>query len=62
MTSQVRGIDAYRYRPPFSVFDMRNADNYCYCPEFLDCAYPNATHDVWQPEECYDLCSDGMLR
>ena len=37
---EVRGIDAYRYRPPVNVFDMENPDNYCYCPTFLECACP----------------------
>ncbi len=38
--SQVRGIDTYEYRPPASVFDMHDPDNYCYCPDFFDCAVP----------------------
>ena len=37
---EIKGIDAYRYRPPKSVFDMTNEDNFCYCPTFLECACP----------------------
>lgn len=37
---KVQGITAYRYRPPKDVFDMGNPDNFCYCPDFLECACP----------------------
>ena len=41
---------------------MRNPDNYCYCPEFNQCATRNATIDEWAPEACYEHCKDGFLR
>ena len=37
---KVQGLKAYRYRPPKDVFDMGNPDNFCYCPDFLECACP----------------------
>ncbi len=40
-------IDAYRYGPPQAVFDMSNPENFCYCPEFGECA--KASED--NPEE-----------
>ena len=56
------GIEAYRYRPPVSVFSMRNPDNYCYCPEFNQCAKANLTSDTWIADDCYANCKDGFLR
>ena len=38
---KVQGLKAYRYRPPKDVFDMGNPDNFCYCPDFLECACPS---------------------
>jgi len=61
-TVEVRGIEAYRYRPPFSVYDMRRPDNYCYCPEINECITKNGTNDEWNPDDCYQYCRDGFLR
>ena len=60
---KVRGIEAYRFRPPKSVYDMRNPDNYCYCPEFNDCVSRSDNEtDEWITEDCFEDCKDGFLR
>lgn len=41
---------------------MRNPNNYCYCPEFNQCAKRNDTIDEWDPTDCYPSCKDGFLR
>jgi hypothetical protein len=32
------GIPLYRFRPPPNVFAMDDPNNFCYCPEFHECA------------------------
>ena len=41
---------------------ISSLDNYCYCPEINECAYPNGTVDEWAVEDCYQYCRDGFLR
>ena len=58
---EVEDIEAYRYRPPFEVFNMRNPNNYCYCPEFRDCAVAS-DNDTWNANDCYEYCKDGFIK
>jgi len=59
---EVKGISAHRYRPPPPVFNMSNADNYCYCPKFLECAVANKTTDTYDNSACPKIgCTDGLI-
>ena len=60
---EVEDIEAYRYRPPIDVFKMTNPNNYCYCPEFESCAFPDEEgKDVWNATDCYEFCKDGFIK
>ena len=59
---ELEGIPVYRYRPPPDVFAMSEPSNYCYCPEFLDCAVADEGKDEWNRSNCESLCMDGMLK
>ena len=56
-------IKTWDYRAPFEVFDMDNKDNYCYCPNFFDCAVESeGTYtDIAGIMPLYNLCftTDG---
>ena len=61
--SQVGSIKTWDYRPPFEVYDMKNTDNYCYCPQFLQCAKPASDGtDTWNTTGCDEICKTGMIR
>ena len=60
--AEVLGIPVYRYRPAEDVFAMDNPNNYCYCPEFHQCASRMAEKDEWDFTKCKELCKDGMLK
>ena len=59
---EVEEIEAYRYRPPIEVFQMTNPNNYCYCPEFEQCAQPYEDRDEWNTTACYEYCKDGFIK
>ncbi len=56
------GVPVYRYRPAEDVFSLKNPNNFCYCPDFLDCAKPNLETDTWDISECSNQCQDGVLK
>ncbi len=56
------GVPVYRYRPAQDVFSLKNPNNFCYCPDFLDCAKPNLETDTWDISECSNQCQDGVLK
>ena len=58
----IEGITVYRYRPSFDAFAMDNPNNFCFCPEFLDCAERMKDKDEWNITGCMDVCKDGMLK
>ena len=41
---------------------MLDQDNYCYCPEFNECAVPMDDEDEWDFSGCDEVCKDGMIR
>ena len=59
---ELEDIPLYRYRPPADVFAMSEPSNYCYCPEFMECAKPMEGKDEWDRSNCSSLCKDGMLK
>lgn len=59
---ELEGITLYRFRPAADVFAMDNPNNYCYCPEFHECATKMEDLDEWNRAGCVELCKDGMLK
>jgi hypothetical protein len=60
--AEVEGVPVYRYRPAKDVFAMDNPNNFCYCPEFFECAARAEDKDEWNMTQCRDICKDGMLK
>jgi len=60
--TEVEGIATYRYRAEYKVFNMSNADNFCYCPKFLDCVKENNADDSYDNTKCKEIgCLDGLI-
>ena len=56
------GINTYEFRPGDDVFNMRDPDNFCFCPHFEECATRYPDRDEWNMTVCFDKCKDGIMR
>jgi len=55
----IDGIKALKFTPPPEVFSFSNPDNYCYCPDILECA-EEINSETWDLSKC-ERCVDGII-